>query len=286
MTAQLISGIALSQKIRIELAEKVARWKIAGERAPGLATILVGDDPASHVYVKNKHKACEAVGIHSFHAALPKEARAEEILSKIATYNRDPRIDGILLQLPLPKGLPEADILSTILPEKDVDGFHAASMGALLLGRPGFRPCTPFGVIKMMESLPIDWTGKHAVVVGRSNIVGKPVALLLLEKDMTVTLCHSRTANLAAVVGQADLVVAAVGRPKLISGDWIKAGAVVIDVGINRLPGGELCGDVDFESAKDRAAYITPVPGGVGPMTIAMLLWNTVFAYETKRARH
>ncbi len=279
--AYIIDGKALATQLQEELRQRVATCSQHGHQ-PGLAVILVGDNPASQVYVRNKIKACEAVGIRSIEIRLPAQTSEEELLAQVHALNEDPSVDGILVQLPLPAHLSSELIIQNISPEKDVDGFHVASAGALLTGRPGFRACTPYGVMKLLESANVDLNGKHAVVVGRSNIVGKPQALMLLEKNATVTIAHSRTPDLAAVLKGADVVVAAVGRAKLITGDMLKPGAVVIDVGMNRDENGKLCGDVDFESAQAVASAITPVPGGVGPMTIAMLMTNTVEAVERR----
>lgn len=279
--AYIIDGKALATQLQEELRQRVATCSQHGHQ-PGLAVILVGDNPASQVYVRNKIKACEAVGIRSIEIRLPAQTSEEELLAQVHALNEDPSVDGILVQLPLPAHLSSELIIQNISPEKDVDGFHVASAGALLTGRPGFRACTPYGVMKLLESANVDLNGKHAVVVGRSNIVGKPQALMLLEKNATVTIAHSHTPDLAAVLKGADVVVAAVGRAKLITGDMLKPGAVVIDVGMNRDENGKLCGDVDFESAKEVASAITPVPGGVGPMTIAMLMTNTVEAVERR----
>lgn len=282
--AQILSGTHLSAEIRETLKLNVARLTSGGRRAPGLATVLVGGDPASQVYVRNKIKACEAVGIASFHYTLDSTVAQSKLVGLIHELNCNSEVDGILVQLPLPKHLAAETILDTILPEKDVDGFHPVNMGNLVLGRPGLWPCTPFGCVKLLESISSDWSGKHAVIVGRSNIVGKPAAMLLLQhKNMTVSICHSKTPNLSEFLKTADVAVVAVGRPEMVRGEWLKPGAVVLDVGINRASDGRLVGDVHFESAQQKAAYITPVPGGVGPMTIAMLLWNTVQAYEARR---
>lgn len=277
----LIDGKKLATELQGELKNRVEICRQHGHQ-PGLAVILVGDNPASQVYVRNKIKACENTGIRSIEIRLPAETSQEKLLAEVHRLNNDPEVDGILVQLPLPGHLSSELIIQNIAPEKDVDGFHVASAGALLTGRPGFRPCTPYGVMKLLESAGCEIEGKHAVVIGRSNIVGKPQALMLLEKNATVTIAHSRTRNLPEVVREADIVVAAVGRAKMVKGDWLKPGAVVIDVGMNRDENGKLCGDVDFESALEVAGAITPVPGGVGPMTIAMLLTNTVEAVERR----
>lgn len=276
--AQIIDGKVLSQKIRQQVKEGVAKLQSDSGIVPGLATVLVGDDPASHVYVKNKNRACAEVGMVSRHIPLTAATSEQELLDLVAKLNHDPVLHGILVQLPLPSSINEDKILEALDPKKDVDGFHPVNVGNLCVGKPALKPCTPSGIMKMFEEIKYDLQGKHAVVIGRSNIVGKPVALMLLEKHATVTICHSRTQNIGKLVGQADVVVAAVGRAGFVKGDWIREGAVVIDVGINRVGDGKLVGDVDFAAASKRAAWITPVPGGVGPMTIAMLLWNTLFA--------
>ena len=283
MTAQLIDGIALSKQLRNDLTGRAAALKANGI-TPGLAVILVGDNPASQVYVRNKVKACEDCGLHSVlekHDAGLSEA---DLLARVEALNNDPSIHGILVQLPLPAHIDAQKVIEAISPAKDVDGFHIASAGALMTGMPGFWPCTPYGCMKMLESLNdgkgYDLRGKHAVVIGRSNIVGKPMALMLLQKDATVTVCHSRTADLKAQTLQADVIVAAVGKRNVLTADMVKPGAVVIDVGMNRNDEGKLCGDVDFEGVKNVAGWITPVPGGVGPMTITMLLVNTLEAAE------
>lgn len=280
MTAQLIDGKALAARTRSELAACVLRLAQAGHQ-PGLAVILVGTNPASQVYVRNKIKACAEIGIRNFEYRLEEGTSEEYLLALIETLNKDPQVDGILVQLPVPKQINPDKVIQAISPEKDVDGFHMTSAGALLTGQKGFRPCTPSGVMKMIASVGYDLTGKEAVVVGRSNIVGKPQALMLLEKNATVTVAHSKTKNLADVTRRADVLVAAVGRAKLIKADMVKPGALVIDVGMNRDENGKLCGDVDTEAVKEVAGFISPVPGGVGPMTIAMLLENTVLAAES-----
>lgn len=265
MSAKILDGKKLAAEVQEKIAQEVKRLGIV----PGLATILVGENPASQIYVKNKGRACEEAGMQARSIALPSSTTEKELLQVIQGLNEDRAIHGILVQLPLPKGLDEKKILTTILPEKDVDGFHPFSP---------FVPCTPLGILKLIESTALPIEGKEAVVVGRSNIVGKPTAQLLLNRNATVTICHSRTKNLAEKVRQAEILVAAIGKPEIIKGDWIKPGAVVIDVGINRMPDGKLVGDVEFEAARRHAAWITPVPGGVGPMTIAMLLQNTLQA--------
>ncbi|TSE26586.1 bifunctional methylenetetrahydrofolate dehydrogenase/methenyltetrahydrofolate cyclohydrolase FolD [Tepidimonas aquatica] len=279
MTAQLIDGVALARQWRARVAERAAALAARGHR-PGLAVILVGDDAASQVYVRNKVKACGEAGIHSVLETYPASLTQDELLARIAALNADPTIHGILVQLPLPPHIDAQRVIEAIAPAKDVDGFHVANAGALLVGQRGYWPCTPYGCVKMLEHIGIELRGKHAVVIGRSNIVGKPMALLLLQANATVTICHSATADLGHFTRQADVVVAAVGRPRMLTADMVKPGAVVLDVGINRLPDGKLCGDVDFDTVREVAGWITPVPGGVGPMTIAMLLLNTVEAAE------
>jgi methylenetetrahydrofolate dehydrogenase (NADP+) / methenyltetrahydrofolate cyclohydrolase len=281
MTAQIIDGKALADELRQSFKARVDALTAKGRR-PGLVVILVGEDPASEVYVRNKVNGCLAIGMHSEKITYPKDVAQEVVLAKIAELNADSNIHGILVQLPLPKHFNEEAVLEAISVEKDVDGFHAENVGALAQGNPRFIPCTPYGVMKMFEKGNIDLNGKEAVVIGRSNIVGKPMALLLINAGATVTVCNSRTQDLKFHTSRADIVVAAVGKPKFVTGDMIKPGAVVIDVGINRLPDGKLCGDVDFESCKEVAGQITPVPGGVGPMTITMLLANTIEAAERK----
>lgn len=280
MSAEIIDGKKVSELVKAELKEKIFSFHQKNGFVPGLATVLVGANPASQVYIKNKNKSCVDVGMKSFHHPLEEKTSEEDLLSLIHTLNNDPSVHGILVQLPLPPHISSDKVLEAIAPQKDVDGFHAVNMGKLMLGQPGLKPCTPYGVMKLLDAIKFSLDGCHAVVVGRSNIVGKPMAQLLLAQNATVTICHSRTKNLAEFVGSADVVVAAVGRPNFVKGEWIKKGAVVIDVGINRLPSGQLTGDVDFEVAKKNAAWITPVPGGVGPMTIAMLLQNTLEAAE------
>lgn len=279
MEARLIDGNALATRLRGELAERT-RTLVARGVTPGLAVILVGDDPASAVYVRNKVAACEKIGIRSLHFPYAANSEPAAVFARIAELNADPAVHGILVQLPLPPQFDSAAILEAIAPEKDVDGFHAENLGALAQGKPRFIPCTPYGVMKMLESAGTPIRGAEAVIVGRSNIVGKPMALLLINAGATVTVCHSQTRDLAEHTRRADILVAAVGRPKMITGEMIKPGATLIDVGINRLPDGKLCGDIDFDSAKKVGAAITPVPGGVGPMTITMLLANTLEAAE------
>ncbi len=279
MPAQLIDGNLLSKKLRAEIATRSAILTAKGVR-PGLAVIVVGDDPASQVYVRNKVKACEDVGFHSVLERYPAELDEVQLLARIATLNADPSIHGILVQLPLPKHIAADRVLEAIASEKDVDGFHVANAGALMVGAPLFKPCTPYGCMKMLESIEYPLRGARAVVIGASNIVGKPMAMLLLQAGATVTICNSKTKDLSVHTKEADILVVATGKPKMITGNMIKSGSVVIDVGINRLPDGKLCGDVDFDTAKYVAGWITPVPGGVGPMTITMLLMNTLEAVE------
>ena len=281
MTAQILDGNALAQELRTSFQSRVEALAAKGMR-PGLVVILVGEDPASQVYVRNKVNACEKVGMYSEKITYAKDVAPQVVLDKIAELNADPKIHGILVQLPLPPQFDSDAVLEAIAAEKDVDGFHAENVGALMQGNPRFIPCTPYGVMKMLEKGGVSLKGKEAVVVGRSNIVGKPMAMLLLSQGATVTVCHSQTADLNFHTRRADILVAAVGRPKMITGDMIKPGAVVIDVGINRTADGKLCGDVDFDSCKEAASFITPVPGGVGPMTITMLLANTIEAAERK----
>lgn len=280
MTAHIIDGKALAAQVRAQVAQDVAALIQQGKPQPGLAVILVGDDPASSVYVRNKVKACTEAGIRSVLEKHSADMTQDALLQRIAALNQDPSIHGILVQLPLPKHIDDNTIIEAIAPAKDVDGFHVASAGALMTGLSGFVPCTPHGCMKMLEHINYDLNGKHAVIIGRSNIVGKPMAMLLLAQHATVTICHSRTANLKAHTLQADVIIAAVGRRNILTADMVKPQAVVIDVGINRDDNGKLCGDVDFEAVKAVASYITPVPGGVGPMTIAMLLSNTLHAAQ------
>ena len=284
MTAQLIDGNALSQQLRAEVAERTRALKARGI-TPGLAVILVGDNPASQVYVRNKVLACEKVGFHSVLEKYEATMTEAALLARVEALNNDPAIHGILVQLPLPKHIDDHKVIEAISPLKDVDGFHVASAGALMVGEVGFKACTPYGCMKMLESIGMkDLKGKHAVVIGRSNIVGKPMAMMLLAQNATVTVCHSGTKDLAAMTRQADIVVAAVGKRNVLTADMVKPGAVVIDVGMNRNDEGKLCGDVDFNGVKEVAGYITPVPGGVGPMTITMLLVNTLEAAERMAA--
>lgn len=276
MSAKIIDGKKLAQEIRAKISQEVASLKKEKGIVPGLAAILVGDNEASRIYIRNKEAACKEAGMYTEQHLLPSSTSEEKLIQLIEKLNIDPKIHGILVQLPLPKGIDEKKILEAVSPEKDVDGFHPINMGRLLEGKATVIPCTPLGIMKILESIDDPIEGKEAVVVGRSKIVGKPVALLLMEKNATVTICHTRTKNIEEKIGHADILVAAMGQPAAIKGSWIKKGAVVIDVGINRTTEGKVIGDVEFESAKERAGWITPVPGGVGPMTIAMLLWNTL----------
>ena len=279
MSAQIIDGNALSKQLRADVALRAAALRARGI-TPGLAVVLVGDSPASQVYVRNKIKACEDNGLYSVLEKYDATLSEADVLARVDALNNDPAIHGILVQLPLPAHIDAHKVIEAISPAKDVDGFHIASAGALMVGQPGFWPCTPYGCMKMLESIAYDLRGKHAVVIGRSNIVGKPMALMLLQKSATVTVCHSATADLKAMTLQADVIVAAVGKRHVLTADMVKPGAVVIDVGMNRNDEGKLCGDVDFDGIKEVAGYITPVPGGVGPMTITMLLVNTLEAAE------
>lgn len=284
-TAQLIDGVALSQQLRADVARRVSALKDHGV-TPGLAVILVGDNPASQVYVRNKVKACQDAGLHSVLEKYEANLSEPDLLARIDALNQDPSIHGILVQLPVPAHIDASKVIESISPAKDVDGFHIASAGALMTGMPGFSPCTPYGCMKMLESIGCDLRGKHAVVIGRSNIVGKPMALMLLQKNATVTICHSATTNLKQLTLQADVIVAAVGKRNMVTADMVKPGAVVLDVGMNRNDAGKLCGDVDFEGVRQVAGHISPVPGGVGPMTITMLLVNTLEAAERMAKPH
>jgi len=279
MPAQLIDGVKLSQQLRAEIAERAAKLTAAGQK-PGLAVILVGEDPASQVYVRNKVKACGDVGFHSVLEKYDADLTEAALLARIAALNEDPSIHGILVQMPLPKHISPNKVIEAIATSKDVDGYSVLSAGELVANLPGFRPCTPYGCMKLIESTGYDLRGKHAVVIGRSNTVGKPMALLLLQANATVTICHSATPDLGYHTRQADVIVAAVGRRNTVTADMVKPGAIVIDVGMNRDDNGKLCGDVDTASVAEVAAHITPVPGGVGPMTITMLLMNTVESAE------
>jgi methylenetetrahydrofolate dehydrogenase (NADP+) / methenyltetrahydrofolate cyclohydrolase len=279
MTAQLIDGNALAKTIRAEVAGRTAALKAKGVN-PALSIILVGEDPASQVYTKHKVNDSAQTGLEATLETYPADMAEADLLARIRTLNDDPKVHGILVQLPLPRHMDSQKVIETISPAKDVDGFHVASAGALMTGAPGFWPCTPHGCMKMLESIGYDLRGKHAVVIGRSNIVGKPMAMMLLAKSATVTICHSATQDLGAITRQADVIVAAVGKLNLLTADMVKPGAVVIDVGMNRKEDGKLAGDVDFDGVKEVASWITPVPGGVGPMTRAMLLANTLEAAE------
>ena len=279
MTARIISGTELSKNIKANIATKIAGHIAQGKRAPGLAVILVGADPASQVYVGSKRRSCEEIGIFSKSYDLPETTSESELLSLIDELNYDEAIDGILVQLPLPKQIDSTKVIEAIAPHKDVDGFHPENVAKLFLGQRSLVPCTPKGMMVLLDEINYDLTGKEVVVVGRSNIVGKPVALLCLQKNATVTIAHSKTKNLKEVCQRADVLIAAVGRAKMINSDYVKEGAVVLDVGINRDENNKLCGDVDFEDVKDKVYAITPVPGGIGPMTITMLLQNTLEAF-------
>ena len=284
MPAALIDGKAIGAAVRAEIGKRAAEFTARTGIRPCLAAVLVGEDPASRVYVRNKGKACVDAGMLSRQINLPATASEKELLDLVAQLNADDSVHGILVQLPLPDQIDESKVIESIAPSKDVDGFHPVNAGRLLIGEPGFIPCTPFGILKLLDYEKVELKGKHAVVVGRSNIVGKPVALLLLSRHATVTICHSRTQDLPGVVRSGDVVIAAVGKAEMVRGSWIKPGAVVIDVGINRLPDGRLVGDVAFEEARAVAGKITPVPGGVGPMTITMLLHNTLEAAQRRAA--
>lgn len=277
--AHIIDGLALSKQLRADITARAHTLKARGI-TPGLAVILVGENPASQVYVRNKVKGCQDCGFHSVLEQYDATLSEAELLARIDALNNDPAIHGILVQLPVPKHIDATKVIEAISPLKDVDGFHICSAGALMTGMPGFWPCTPYGCMKMLESIGYDLRSKHAVVIGRSNIVGKPMALMLLQQNATVTICHSATADLKALTLQADVIVAAVGKRNVLTADMVKPGAVVLDVGMNRNDEGKLCGDVDFEGVRHVAGYITPVPGGVGPMTITMLLVNTLQAAE------
>jgi methylenetetrahydrofolate dehydrogenase (NADP+) / methenyltetrahydrofolate cyclohydrolase len=284
MAAKIIDGKALALRIRGGIAERAGRLREGGVQ-PGLAVVLVGEDPASQVYVRNKTRACAEAGLRTFDHHLPADTSQAALMDLVGRLNADPDVDGILVQLPLPPQIDSRMVLLAVDPAKDVDGFHPDNLGRLLLGEPRFVACTPFGVMKLLEEGGARLAGAQAVVLGRSNIVGKPMAVLLTAADATVTICHSRTRDLAAEVARADIVVAAIGKAEMVRGAWIKEGAVVIDVGTNRLPSGKLVGDVEFGAAAERAAAITPVPGGVGPMTIAMLLTNTLISAERRAQR-
>lgn len=280
--ANIIDGKAVSARVKEEIAKETAAVKAKYGISIGLAVVIVGDDPASRIYVNNKKKACETVGFTSYEYALGADTTQEELLQLIDKLNKDDSVNGILVQLPLPKHLDEKAVINSISPEKDVDAFHPVNVGKIMIGEYSFLPCTPAGIMELIASTGVEIKGKECVVVGRSNIVGKPMSMLLLHQSGTVTICHSKTNDLAEHCRKADILVVAVGVPKLVTGDMIKDGAVVIDVGMNRLENGKLCGDVDFDSAKEKASFITPVPGGVGPMTIAMLMKNTLTAAKIK----
>jgi len=277
----IIDGKQIAKKLRSSIAEQVTKL----DRKPGLAVVLVGDDPASEVYVRNKDNACKEVGFYSEKINKPADITQAELLSEVERLNKDDKIDGILVQLPLPSHLDANQVIEAIDPNKDVDGFHSENVGKLMQNKAYLRPCTPKGVMTMLATIGVDLVGKNCVVVGASNIVGRPMAMELLNARATVTICNSKTQDLSSKLKQADIIVAAVGRPKMIKGDWIKAGAIVIDVGITRLENGSLSGDVDFDAVQDKAAWITPVPGGVGPMTIATLLENTLTAYTAREEK-
>lgn len=277
--AKIIDGKAVSAAVKEQVRDEIARDGIKA----GLAVVIVGNDPASRVYVNNKKKACEFCGIQSFEYALPEETTMEQLLELIDTLNGDENVNGILVQLPLPKQLDEKEVIARISPEKDVDAFHEQNVGKIMIGNYSFLPCTPSGCMDLIHSTGVEISGKECVVIGRSNIVGKPMAMLLLHENGTVTICHSRTKNLAEVCSRADILVAAVGKPNFVTADMVKEGAVVIDVGINRLPDGKLCGDVKFDEVSEKAGWITPVPGGVGPMTIATLMKNTLTAAKQQK---
>lgn len=281
---KIISGKEVSEAVKLRVSDEVKELKENGIE-PCLAVILVGDDPASRVYVNNKKKACEFCGIRSLEYVLPAETKEEELIELVEKLNNDKSVNGILCQLPLPKHLDEKKVLNLIKPEKDVDAFHPENVGHIMIGDFNFLPCTPAGIMEMLRYENIDLDGKNCVVIGRSNIVGKPMAMLMLKENATVTICHSRTKNLKEVVAGADVIVAAVGRPNFVTADMVKDGAVIIDVGINRMDDGKLCGDVDFEVCKEKASYITPVPGGVGPMTIATLMQNTITATRIQNGK-
>lgn len=282
--SKLIDGKEISARVKARVAKKVASLKAEGISV-GLAVVIVGDDPASRIYVNSKKKACALCGIDSYEYALPASTTQEELLALVKKLCADDAVNGILVQLPLPSHLDEGQIIAAIDPKKDVDAFHAVNVGKIMIGDFDFLPCTPAGCMELIDSTGVSVEGKRCVVIGRSNIVGKPMAMLLLHRNGTVTICHSRTKDLAAITREADILVAAVGRPRFVTADMVKEGAVVIDVGMNRLPDGKLCGDVDFEAVREKAGYITPVPGGVGPMTIATLMQNTVTAARIQNGR-
>ncbi|MBX9866346.1 MAG: bifunctional methylenetetrahydrofolate dehydrogenase/methenyltetrahydrofolate cyclohydrolase FolD [Burkholderiales bacterium] len=280
MNEKILCGKTLSQQILDTVSDEVENLRVNNQRQPALAVVLVGSDPASQVYVRNKKNACEKVAVKSLEYILPAETNQAELVNLIQQLNADESVDGILVQLPLPAHLDSKLIIDSILPNKDVDGFHRYNMGSLALKDPNICPCTPHGVMYMLDSINLEYHGKHAVILGTSNIVGRPMALELINRGATVTMCNSKTCNVVELIGAADIVIAAIGRPNFVQGAWLKPGCIAIDVGINRLDTGKLCGDIEFTSAFERAQYITPVPGGVGPMTIAMLLKNTLHCYK------
>lgn len=286
MSAVIVSGKDLAVEKRALIKEKVSELHMENNIQPSLAVILVGQDPASQSYVRAKEKACEEAGIKSILEEYPSSISQEELLDRITHFNDDASVHGILVQLPLPDHIDELAVIEHISPNKDVDGFHPVNIGRMMIDQKSFLPCTPYGIVEMIKSLDVSISGKHVVVIGRSNIVGKPVGQLLLKEDATVTYCHSRTKDLASITKQADILIAAVGRAKLIGPEYVKEGAIVIDVGVNRLETGKLCGDVDFESVKEKASFITPVPGGVGPMTITMLLHNTLQSAQNQASEN
>ncbi|CAG9623179.1 bifunctional methylenetetrahydrofolate dehydrogenase/methenyltetrahydrofolate cyclohydrolase FolD [Sutcliffiella rhizosphaerae] len=286
MAAIIVSGKDLASEKRATIKQKVHKLHTETSIQPSLAVILVGDDPASQSYVKAKQKACEEAGIKSILEKYPSTITQKELLERITFFNNDASVHGILVQLPLPRHIDELAVIEYISPNKDVDGFHPVNVGKMMINQKAFLPCTPYGIVEMIKSLNISISGKHVVVIGRSNIVGKPVGQLLLNEDATVTYCHSKTKDLASITKQADILIAAVGRPKLIGPDYVKEGAIVIDVGVNRLETGKLCGDVNFDQVKEKASYITPVPGGVGPMTITMLLQNTLESAQNEASQN
>ena len=285
MTARILDGKALAERVTRETAAGVEAFKRRGQEAPGLAVVLLGDDPASHVYVRNKRRTTESTGMRSFAHDLPASTPEADVLALIDRLNADAAVSGILVQLPLPRHVDAARIVERIDPRKDVDGFHPYNIGRLVQKTPTLRPCTPYGCMRLLAETGVDLVGQNAVIIGQSNIVGRPMALELLMARCTVTICHSATRDLPRIVREGDIVVAAVGKPRFVQGEWLKPGAIVLDVGVNRMADGKLVGDVDFDAARERASWITPVPGGVGPMTIAMLLSNTLLAAELQAAR-
>ena len=285
MTARILDGKALAERVTRETAAAVEAFKARGHEAPGLAVVLLGDDPASHVYVRNKRRTTESTGMRSFAHDLPASTPEADVLALIDRLNADAAVSGILVQLPLPAHIDAANIVERIDPRKDVDGFHPYNIGRLVQKTPTLRPCTPYGCMRLLAETGVDLVGQNAVIIGQSNIVGRPMALELLMARCTVTICHSATRDLPRIVREGDIVVAAVGKPRFVQGEWLKRGAIVLDVGVNRVADGKLVGDVDFDAARERASWITPVPGGVGPMTVAMLLSNTLLAAEQQAAR-